>query len=181
MTYAPNIEGPAFTELQESFPSFTAFGRLFYGNSERIVFSEGGIGLTEVSNGVGTRQGCSWGSFVYYLAIHPLLVQLDKEFGGKVKVLAFADSVHVLGLSKLAVAEMARWEFLYGALLQGQINQKKCLCYSPRVAETLLREVGSGRGTPYLTRHPGHWGPSRSPMRSASSLRVNASQRLPMT
>ena len=47
---------------------------------------------------------------------------------------------------------MARWEFLYGALLQGQINQKKCLCYSPRVAETLLREVGLPSEVPFTSR-----------------------------
>ena len=48
---------------------------------------------------------------------------------------------------------MARWEFLYdGALVQRQIYQKKCLCYSPRVVETLLREVGLPAEVPLTSR-----------------------------
>ena len=70
------------------------------------------------------------------------------------KVLAFANDVLFLGPPKLAVAAMARWEFLYGALLQGQINQKKCLCNSPRVVETFLREVGLPAEVPFTAWHP---------------------------
>ena len=92
------------------------------------------------------------GSFAHCLAIHPLSVQLDKEPGGKVKVPAFADDFHFMGPPKLAVAAMARWGFLYGALLQGQINQKKCLCYSPGVVEALLREVGLPAEVPFTSR-----------------------------
>ena len=77
--------GPAFAELRKSFPSFPAFGRLSYVKSERIVFHEDGIGLTEASSNVGTRQGFTWGSFVYCPAIHLLPVQLDKESGGGAK------------------------------------------------------------------------------------------------
>ena len=57
---------------------------------------------------------------MYCLPIYPLLVQLDKEFSGKVKVLAFADDVHFLAPPKLAVAAMARWEFLYGRRLDSR-------------------------------------------------------------
>ena len=55
--------GPAFTELRKSFPSFTAFDRLLYAKSERIVFHEGSTGLTEVPSDVETRQGFSWWKF----------------------------------------------------------------------------------------------------------------------
>ena len=57
---------------------------------------------------------------MYCLAIHPLPVQLDRGFGGKVGIHAFADDFHFLPPPKVAVAAaMARWEFLYGAFLKG--------------------------------------------------------------
>ena len=113
--------GPTFTELRNSFPGCTALDRFLYGQvpiwRARAVFQEDGVGLSEVFGGVGTRQGCSWTFFLYCLAIHPLLAQLDKEFGGKIKVLAFADDVHFLGLLNPAVAVIVRWDFLLGPLL----------------------------------------------------------------
>ena len=53
--------------------------------------------LEVVLNNVGTRQGCSMGSFIFALMIHPYIVQLAKEFEGRVLVLAFADDVNLCG------------------------------------------------------------------------------------
>ena len=45
-----------------------------------IIFNESGFGRSEVLSSAGTRQGCSWGSFLYCLTIHTLLKQLADEF-----------------------------------------------------------------------------------------------------
>jgi len=131
--------------LLQHFPSLAALGRLMYGDASSIVFNEAGIGRTEVLNSVGTRQGCSWGSFLYCLTIQPLLQQLAEEFPD-CTVLAFADDVHILGPPQLAAQAYERWRFLYGALLQGQLNDSKSKCYSPRLSEDDVRRAGLPSG-----------------------------------
>ena len=82
-----------------------------YGTASSIIFNESGYGRSEVLNSVGSRQGCSRGSFLYCLNIHPLLKQLADEFPGGV-ILAFADDVHIIGPPELAAAAYERWRFL---------------------------------------------------------------------
>jgi len=79
--------------LLQLFPSLAALGRLMYGDASSIVFNEAGVGRTYLLSSVGTRQGCSWGNFLYCLTIQPLLQQLADEFPD-CKVLAFADDVN---------------------------------------------------------------------------------------
>jgi hypothetical protein len=55
--------------LYQNFPSLFAFVKLVYGEASDILFHEEGIGDTTVPNSVGSRQGCSLGSFLYCLAI----------------------------------------------------------------------------------------------------------------
>ena len=127
--------------LLENFPDLAALGRLMYGSASSIIFNESGYGRSEVLNSVGTRQGCSWGSFLYCLTIHPLLKQLADEFPGCV-ILAFADDVHIIGPPELAAAAYERWRFLYAALLQGELNDSKSTCYSPKISAEAVRAAG---------------------------------------
>ena len=118
---------------------------------------------------------------MYCLAIHPPLVQLNKEFRKKIKVLAFADDVHFLRAPKLAVAAMARWEFLYGPFCRGKsIKRSACATHHGWQRPFFARLGFQPR---YLLPHgaPESLGPQWVPMSSASTLRVNASRRLPMT
>ena len=62
--------------LLRHFPVMAALARLMFGDASSIIFHEDGVGRTEVLNSVGSRQDCSWGSFLYCLSIHPLLLQL---------------------------------------------------------------------------------------------------------
>ena len=60
-----------WSPLEENFPGLCSFGRLLYGSSAKILFAEEGAnGAASVSNNVGSRQDCSWGSFCYCLALH---------------------------------------------------------------------------------------------------------------
>jgi len=80
--------------LIENFPDLAALGRLMYGNASSIILNESGYGRSEVLSSVGSRQRCSWGSFLYCLTTHPLLKQLADEFPGCV-ILAPADDVQI--------------------------------------------------------------------------------------
>jgi len=82
--------------LLEHLPNLAALGRPMYGEASSAIFHEDGVGRTEVKNSVGTRKGCSWGSFLYCLTIQPPLQQLADEFPG-CAALAFADEVHIMG------------------------------------------------------------------------------------
>ena len=79
--------------LLENFPDLAALGRLMYSNASSITFNESGYGRSVLSS-VGSRQGCSWGGFLYCLTIHPLLKKLADEFPGCV-ILAPADDFHI--------------------------------------------------------------------------------------
>ena len=121
-----------WTELRRRFPSLEAFVRVLYSRTSNILFqSDGTPGsdgeapdatdssdasnsrLEVVLNNVGTRQGCSMGSFIFALMIHPYLVQLAEEFEGRVLVLAFADDVNLCGEPADVVEAYKRWKQLY--------------------------------------------------------------------
>ena len=114
--------------LLQYFPSLAALGRFMYGDASSIVFNEAGVAPTEVLNSVGTRQGCSWGSCLYCLTIQPLLPQLADEF------------------PDCKVQTYKLWRFLYGAVLQGQLNDSKSKCYSPRLSENDVLRAGLPSG-----------------------------------
>jgi hypothetical protein len=80
--------------LRKNFPSLFAFAKLLYGQASDIIFHEDGQGLASIVNSVGSRQGCSLGSLLYCLAIHPLLLQLQGEFPDLL-ILAYCDDVHI--------------------------------------------------------------------------------------
>jgi hypothetical protein len=77
--------------LRERFSSLEAFVRVLYGAEADILFADGDD-LVVVKNAVGTRQGCSCGSFIFALMIHPYLIQ-SFQFGG-VGVLVVVITIH---------------------------------------------------------------------------------------
>lgn len=120
-----------------------------YGSPASIIFPEPGSDLAEVLNSVGSRQGCTWGSFLYCLAIHPILSQLAGEFPDLL-ILAYCDDVHIVGDPKRAIEAYHRWAFLYGDDLQGELRDEKGLVYSPSVPEVPLRTLGLPASMPVV-------------------------------
>ena len=88
---------------------------------------------------VGSRQGCSWGSFCYCLALHGPLSTLAGEFPDLL-VLAYADDVHIVGPPARAVKAYNRWVELYESELQGNLRPDKSVCFAPSVP---LEEVAA--------------------------------------
>jgi len=66
--------------LRSKFPSLYSLARVMYGSPASIIFPEPGADVAEVFNTVGSRQGCTWGSFLYCLSIHHILTKLAAEF-----------------------------------------------------------------------------------------------------
>ena len=118
--------------LRAKFPSLYALVRMMYGSEASIIFSEEGVPHPSVvKNSVGTRQGCSLGSMIFALMIHPYLVILAKEFPS-VLILAYADDVSFVGSPEMVVACYKRWQELYTVELQGSLRDEKGVVYAQR-------------------------------------------------
>jgi hypothetical protein len=129
--------------LLATFPSIFALCKLIYGSASDVAFFEGGVGLTSILNAVGSRQGCSLGSLLYCLAIHPLLLQLQTEFKDSgLLILAYCDDVHIVGPPEEAIRAYRRWAQLYSEVLQGELRDEKGKVYAPNVPESVLNHFG---------------------------------------
>ena len=165
-----------WTELRKRFPSLEAFVRVLYSRTSSILFQSdgppgsggaaadvadgGGAGngrLEVVLNNVGTRQGCSMGSFIFALMIHPYLVQLAEEFKGRVLVLAFADDVNLCGEPADVVEAYKRWKQLYTEELQGSLRDDKGIVFAPETSGATAASL-SGLGLPCGTQDDGSVG-----------------------
>ena len=127
--------------LHKHFPSLYAFVKMVYGGASNILFFEDGVGDTTVPNSVGSRQGCSLGSFLYCLAIHPYLLRLRSEFPDLL-IVAYCDDVHIIGPPDRAIEAYERWAYMYVNELQGELRDDKGVTYSPVVSEAHLRQLG---------------------------------------
>jgi len=48
----------------------------------------------------------------------------------------------IIAPPELAAAAYERWRFLYAALLQGELNDSKSKCYSPKISTEAVRAAG---------------------------------------
>ena len=136
--------------LRSRFPKLFSLGRLLYGGSASILFPEPGCDVEEISNSVGSRQGCPWGSFLYCLSIHATLEQLADEFPD-LMILAYCDDVHIFGPPDRAIEAYHRWAFLYNSDLQGELRNDKGKVFSPSTAPSDLYNAGLPRDMPVVT------------------------------
>ena len=58
--------------LLAKFPNLVAYIVLTYGDAAPVFFKEG-ESLTTILNCVGSRQGCALGSYLFAIALHPIL------------------------------------------------------------------------------------------------------------
>jgi len=91
---------------------------------------------------------CILGSFLYCLAIHPVLLQLRSEFPDLL-ILAYCDDVHVVGPPERAIKAYKRWAHLYGSILQGELRDDIGVAFSPTVSEYQLRFLGLPASMPF--------------------------------
>ena len=141
--------------LLTTFPAIYALCKLIYGSPSDVVFFEEGVGLTSILNAVGSRQGCSLGSLLYCLAIHPLLLKLQGEFPDLLILAYYCDDVHIVGPPELAIPAYRRWAQLYSQALQGELRDEKGKAYAPNVPEHVLNELGLPTFAPGSTTQPG--------------------------
>jgi hypothetical protein len=127
--------------LRKTFPSLFAFAKLLYGQASDIIFHEDGQGLASIVNSVGSRQGCSLGSLLYCVAIHPLLVQLQGEFPDLL-ILAYCDDVHIVGPPDQAIKAYRKYASMYNSALQGELRDNKGCVYSPTINRDALHALG---------------------------------------
>jgi hypothetical protein len=127
--------------LRENFPSIYALVKLMYGDAADVIFYEDGAGLERIFNAVGSRQGCSLGSFLYCLAIHPYLEQLRAEYPD-LTIVAYCDDVHILGPPSRAILAYKRWAQLYCTELQGELRDDKGMAFAPQHTKTDLVSLG---------------------------------------
>ena len=71
-------------------------------------------------------------SFIFALALHPLLITFANEFPD-VLILAFCDDGHFVGEPPRAVQAYHRYDYLVGTEVQGQMRHEKGVVYSPTV------------------------------------------------
>ena len=108
--------------LQTKFPNMVRYIVMTYGEAAPVFFREGGD-LTTIFNSVGSRQGCSLGSFLMAVALQPILQQLADEFDD-VLITAYCDDVHFTGAPARVVAAYARYSELT-SFLQTTTRQER--------------------------------------------------------
>ena len=90
---------------------------------------------------MGSRQGFSLDSFLYYLAIHPYLKQLRAEYPD-LTIVAYCDDVHILGPPSRAILAYKRWAQIYCTELQGELRDDKGMAFAPQHTKTDLVSLG---------------------------------------
>ena len=126
--------------LLAKFPNLVAYIVLTYGDAAPVFFKEGET-LTTILNSVGSRQGCALGSYLFAIALHPILQTVAAEFP-TVLVSAYCDDAHFTGPPADAVAAFRRYAQLTSAKLQNKLRPDKSEVYSPTVSESALRAAG---------------------------------------
>jgi hypothetical protein len=142
-----------WSSLDEFFPALSPFVRLIYGRASDILISEG-PNTVAVPSSVGSRQGCSLGSFLFCLAIHPYLEMLQREYPDLL-IVAYCDDVHVVGPPGKAIEAYHRWAYLYSCALQGELRNDKGIVYAPGTRATRADLVALGLPSDMPVTHDG--------------------------
>ena len=118
--------------LSHHFPDLLPLLRLMYGE-DGLVFFKSGDETTTIRNNIGSRQGCAFGSFLYCLALQPLLLQLQEEFPD-ILVVSYCDDVNLVGNASRVIAAYKRLGQLLNVKLQSEIRPDKTVVWSPSLS-----------------------------------------------
>jgi hypothetical protein len=128
--------------LRRHFPSLEHLVRLAYMDPGTVVFDESGTaGPSEVFSSVGSRQGCSLGSFLYALAIHQDLLALRDEFKD-CHITAYCDDLTIVGPPDRAILAYKKWSCIYGEEMQGELRDEKGFVFSRTLSAKELADKG---------------------------------------
>ena len=134
--------GKLWQPLREHFPSLEAFVRLAYMEEGTVTFTEpGDITPSRITSSVGSRQGCSLGSFLYALAIQSELLALQKRFP-MLLIVAYCDDLYITGPPSEAIKAYHSWAFVYNIKIQGELRDDKGKVYARSQSEAYLRKAG---------------------------------------
>ena len=129
-----------WSTVQRHFPKLEALIRLMYQSEADIYVAGNGSERATVKNGVGSRQGCAFGSFLFCLALQPVIDQLQTEFPDLL-ILSYCDDCMIVGQPRRAIAAMKRYTQLVNEKLQMQLRPDKTTVYSPTVPLQRLRRT----------------------------------------
>ena len=110
--------------LEKNFPSLSSIIRFSYANPTKILFSEDDQDLTSIDSTIGSRQGCTFGSFTFCLAMRPLLLRLQKLFPSCL-ILAYCDDLCILGPPLDTSNAYKKWKNLYATHMEGELRDDK--------------------------------------------------------
>ena len=119
-----------------------------------------------VLNAVGARQGCAFGTLLYALVQHPILIEVAEQYED-LTILAFADDANFLSecvvnsdttthtpapaTSCSACEANALYKHLYGHHLRGELNDAKSSAFSFGITEAQARAAGLAPDIPFGT------------------------------
>jgi len=101
-----------------------------------------------VLNEVGARQGCAYGSAIYSMVQHPVLIEVANEFAD-VEIAAFADDAWFLGPAASCAAAQARYSYLYSLRLCGELNDAKSVAFSHGLTHADALNAGLSAAIPW--------------------------------
>ena len=120
--------------LRDHFPELGCLVWFLYGFPSQQLVPDGEGGVASIPSTVGSRQGCSLGSFLFCLALQKTLNAV-KSRHPDVTVLAYADDVTLVGRPAKAVAAFQEYTKLYERNMHGELRPEKCVCYAPGLTE----------------------------------------------
>jgi hypothetical protein len=114
--------------LRTHFPEIEKLVQLAYAGEGSVIFNNDGA-PTEVKSTIGARQGCAMGSFLYCLASHTQLSNLQQSITGA-QVFAYCDDTHIVGPPEVASRAYNRWSHTSSTILQTTLRDDKGAIFS---------------------------------------------------
>ena len=127
--------------LDKNFPTLSSIIRFSYAHPTKVLFAEDDQDPTSIDSSIGSRQGCTFGSFTFSLAMHTYLLQLQREYPSCL-ILAYCDDLWILGPPSVVPKAYKCWKSIYTLHMEGELRDDKGKSYSPELTENTVRSNG---------------------------------------